>query len=381
MEGSLIRTSELHPPAEDELEVSVFGPGYGEAIALHVGGGMWVLVDSCIEPTTKLPASLHYLTHINVDVDTSVRLIVATHWHDDHIRGISTVLSECNSADLAISIALRNNEFLKLTALYRHQAMMRISGLDEFSRIFQILEARKPNRARFNPPRMAIANRLLLNEEVALPSGKFRATVTSLSPSDAALVQAQMAFAELLPEPGETKRRIPSPSPNHVSVALWIEVGELKLLLGADLENTSDPNTGWSVVLSTSTVANGNAQVFKVPHHGSKDAHSDEVWSELLIEEPFAVVTPYRRGRNFLPSQADVRRLTSLTPNGYLTAPSATRRKSWGNPVVRDMVKQATRAIETVHDKWGFVTLRRKISDPSAHWQVTLVGDAHHLSS
>lgn len=29
------------PPGVDELEVSVFGPGFGESIAVHLPGGRW----------------------------------------------------------------------------------------------------------------------------------------------------------------------------------------------------------------------------------------------------------------------------------------------------------------------------------------------------
>jgi glyoxylase-like metal-dependent hydrolase (beta-lactamase superfamily II) len=46
---------------------------------------------------------------------------VATHWHDDHIRGISAVFSECESAQLVISGALDAQDFRKLVALYSGQ--------------------------------------------------------------------------------------------------------------------------------------------------------------------------------------------------------------------------------------------------------------------
>lgn len=38
------------PPAADEIEFSLFGPGYGEAVAVHLGDGTWLLIDSCIDP-------------------------------------------------------------------------------------------------------------------------------------------------------------------------------------------------------------------------------------------------------------------------------------------------------------------------------------------
>ena len=48
-------------PKEEEIEVSIIGPGYGECILLHVGHNDWVVVDSCINPKTKKPAALEYL--------------------------------------------------------------------------------------------------------------------------------------------------------------------------------------------------------------------------------------------------------------------------------------------------------------------------------
>ncbi|MBN1875905.1 MAG: hypothetical protein JXA33_16905 [Anaerolineae bacterium] len=56
------------PPAPDELEISVFGPGYGESILVHVGAGNWILVDSCLDPVSKQPAALTYLDTLNVNI-------------------------------------------------------------------------------------------------------------------------------------------------------------------------------------------------------------------------------------------------------------------------------------------------------------------------
>jgi len=61
------------PPAADEIEVTLFGPGYGEAIAVHLGEGVWLLVDSCVDPDSKAPASGTYLEGFGVD-PSQVRL-------------------------------------------------------------------------------------------------------------------------------------------------------------------------------------------------------------------------------------------------------------------------------------------------------------------
>src|SRR5438067_455186 len=36
------------PPDSSELELSVFGPGRGECLVVHLGAGEWMVVDSCL---------------------------------------------------------------------------------------------------------------------------------------------------------------------------------------------------------------------------------------------------------------------------------------------------------------------------------------------
>src|SRR3954447_12601863 len=80
-------------PREDEVEVTVLGPGRGECVLVHLGAGDWMIVDSC-QPgghRARHPA-LEYLMDIGADLG-KVTLIVASHWHDDHIRGLETLVS------------------------------------------------------------------------------------------------------------------------------------------------------------------------------------------------------------------------------------------------------------------------------------------------
>jgi hypothetical protein len=141
---------------------------------------------------------------------------------------------------------------------------------------------------------------LLYQAEISLATGLAEAKVFSLSPSDASMLQAKLALANLLPKAGERKKRIASPTPNHAAVALWVQVGGHKLLLGSDLEKTSDPKTGWSVILDESAVVSGRAGVFKVAHHGAESAHEPRVWSDLLSKDPVALLSPFRKGSTLL---------------------------------------------------------------------------------
>lgn len=180
-------------PGDDEFELTLFGPGYGESLVLHVGGGSWVLIDSC--GRTDGPVALDYLRSIDVDPPEAVRMIAATHWHDDHIRGLAELVRVCAKA-----------------------------------------------------------------------------------------------------------------SPNQVSVVLRVEIGDISVLLGSDLDRR-----GWLKILHDRTRRRGTASVFKVPHHGSENADDPRVWEELLTPDPVALLTPWQRGGRTLPSSQDVQRILART--------------------------------------------------------------------
>jgi glyoxylase-like metal-dependent hydrolase (beta-lactamase superfamily II) len=146
-------------PSLDEIEVSVFGPGYGECILIHVGDNKWFIVDSCIEPKSKELPVLNYLDRIGVEPSHAVKMIIATHWHDDHVRGLSTLVETCHSAQFCLSSALRTQEFLTLIAAYGKRTMMVNSGVKEFSKVIDILQNRKNNlKEKAIPLKYAIAD-------------------------------------------------------------------------------------------------------------------------------------------------------------------------------------------------------------------------------
>lgn len=47
------------PAREDEFELTLIGPGYGDSVVMRIGGGRWALVDSC--GRANAPAALDYL--------------------------------------------------------------------------------------------------------------------------------------------------------------------------------------------------------------------------------------------------------------------------------------------------------------------------------
>ena len=91
-----------NPPVGDEFEVSVFGPGVGESVVVHTGGGRWIVIDACEDSRSGTVAPLAYLRNMGLDVAECVDWVVATHAHDDHISGFGRVVIECSNAQVIL---------------------------------------------------------------------------------------------------------------------------------------------------------------------------------------------------------------------------------------------------------------------------------------
>jgi beta-lactamase superfamily II metal-dependent hydrolase len=332
------------PPQYDEIEISVFGPGYGESVLIHLGQHEWMIVDSCVDPFSGQSAPIHYLQNLGVNPAETVKLVVATHWHDDHVRGIGNVFRVCDNAQFVCSAALRSQEFLTLVETASTRSMMTSSGVQEFAEIIDILRERRPKSVRPESvgPTFAVADRSLWQRR---PPDGFPVTVHTLSPSDAAVTLAYHEISRLLPEVGQTKRRIVTQSPNLVAVVLWVCVSDATILLGSDLEETLNPGTGWSVIVDSLTRPSGTAGVFKIPHHSSVTADQPRVWAEMLQPEPVAILTPFVQGNVMLPTLADVNRICSRTAQAYTTSDAKLRKSRRRSGALEKTIRETVRNI------------------------------------
>jgi len=51
-----------------------------------------MVVDSCLDEHDS-PVSLAYLKKLGIDAAKQVLIVVASHWHDDHVHGLSAVVT------------------------------------------------------------------------------------------------------------------------------------------------------------------------------------------------------------------------------------------------------------------------------------------------
>lgn len=355
---------DLTPPAADEAEVSVFGPGFGESICVHLGDGEWAIVDSCLDRSRTSPAALTYLRSLGVH-DSAVRLVVASHWHDDHVRGISEIVRACSNATVVCSAAVRSAEFIAFVQAQERSRSAVGSGVDEFREIIKIcLERRRSIMwAKANLPLHP------------LPPGD-RPAVVALSPSEDAFERALIALVEAATDAaGAVPRYYHAPEgPNGASVATWVRSKGIGLLLGADLERSNNPDSGWDAVIRYCLPAD-KASALKVPHHGSEGAHHEQVWQDMLEPNCLTIITPWVRGGRALPLERDLERIVSLSSRAYITVhPDNVLRRRKADALVKKLHGQ-----EILQGAgWGHVRARRRPN--AADWRVDLDGDAQLLA-
>jgi hypothetical protein len=357
-------------PDADELEISLFGPGYGEALAIHVGNASWILVDSCLDTRTGRPAALAYLEDIGVDYSRQVVLVLATHWHDDHVRGLAEVVRRCASARFAYSGALRTPEFFVLVESPGLGTERVTSGVQEFADILALLRERQAaSGSSGGLLRIAV-------EEVNLHSSA-TCVIRALSPSEATIQQAMKAIADLIPEYKATHKRVSSPTPNLASVAVWVDGGTASALLGADLERDARDDKGWGAVLALQPAANGRAKLAKLPHHGSASGHDQRMWDQLLDQQPEAMLTPWNRGLKPLPTEDDRRRICELAPAAVIAGKGPSRPANY-SPAVERTLREAGATRLTATGRTGHVRARSSPSD-SGTWRIERVREAQPL--
>ena len=311
----------LDLPMTDQVEVTLIGPGYGESLVIHLGGGEWAIIDSCVLPGQDRSAALLYLDMLGVDVSTDVKLVVATHWHDDHVRGLSSVVRECTSADFCCSVALQKQEFLALTEISAPLGSRFTSGVKEMAECIQILTQRK--RA---PLWATSSRRLLLRPNSALPG------LWALSPADGDVQRALSEFANAVALSPPAADLSSTWSANHASVVVMLEMTDDSVLLGGDLEHVAALGNGWHGVLGDGGRPTHVSSLFKVAHHGSVTGHCDAVWGDkcqkLRITPPPAllerdttvsILAPWKNAGRRLPTAEDVDRLQDLSHTLHMT--------------------------------------------------------------
>lgn len=356
-------------PQGDELEISVFGPGFGECCVLHVGHGRWVIVDSCVDSADqhdKRPVSERYLRAVGVDIATQVDLVVATHWHSDHVRGIGRVISQASSAIFCCASAMLNEQFITYV-----EQMHTAAAATEGAKVNDFREAIRAVAQRGTVARFALGNRTLMawNEGNTI--------IRSLSPSDSEFHIFLQNIAARLPQHGQPKKSAPSQMENLCAVVLQLQSPHITVLLGADMEVHHDANRGWNaIVAEAKNAALPTSTLWKVPHHGSINGHHEDTWREMLAQKPTSIATPFNKLPNTkkLPTAADISRIADKSSALYITAPPSRQSLRGLEPSVIRSLRESQIEIRKAATDLGVVRSRWS---PQNGWTTELFGAAY----
>lgn len=313
------------PPSKDTFEISLFGTGVGEGMAIHLGDGDWALVDTCRGNAVE-SLSLSYLESMGVDVTKQVKYVIATHWHDDHVNGLSEIVRRCHNSVLVFSSAVACDEFRQLVVMHNNPSYIldkEKSGVREMGKILQILKDRKQSTPDVYRPSVRAQADLTLHKGV-------HCTLHAISPSPGAVEVASEEIAKLwatlereasgVAGGRPARGGVPSPERNHNAIALWLRWGDRRILLGSDLEESGDRLLGWQAVLTSKQFPDGTASIFKIAHHGSPNGDYGPVWDKIIdADNPIAILTAYSPGVTGRPAPEDIERINLRTNKIYFT--------------------------------------------------------------
>lgn len=342
-----------------QYEVNLFGPGYGESVAARIGPDEWLIIDSCLN-AEGLPAPLAYLDSIGVPPE-HVKLLIASHWHDDHVRGFSKLVERCTQAKVCMSHALTKKEFQVFVGHYSrsHPSDKLTSGTQELHDVLQILNSRGARGI------VALPDRRLWQSTSPNANSEI-IEVWSLSPSDECAERFLKFVGAAMPRQGITKFRAPSIKENETAVAILLKFGDTSVLLGADLEET---HRGWTAIVNSAGRPQTKSSLFKIPHHGSMNGHHDDVWKDMLVENTTAIMTPYNKGHK-LPKDSDIDRIKTLTSRAYTTQILQRAAKPKRSTSTEKMIRTTAKSLKPVTKKMGHI--HAKLCENLSEWAVTL---------
>ena len=352
-------------PLNHIAEVTLLGAGaYGESLICHTGNQEWIIIDSCVNPNeNNRPLPLEYLRSIGVPF-ANIKLVVCTHWHDDHIKGLSRILEEAPNAEFCISRAHDKDKFLAFVGMDSGKAIN--YSTREFTNCLKILMKRK---AIFTD---ALENLSILRNAFS--------TIICLSPSNYTTQRHDKIIASMLPYLAVNKR-VPYFTPNATSIVIYAKFGYHRAILGGDLELSKNPEEGWLKVISNTISIDEKANLIKISHHGSENGYCEDIWKYLLTHEPVAKLTPWSLGGNSLPVTLMIEKYLSHTNELYITNHIVSAKQKSRDAKLEKLIKELKPGLKEEKYKLGIIRSRINMEDKLGKWEVENILSAKKLNS
>jgi Metallo-beta-lactamase superfamily len=296
-------------PSPEEVTLYLLGPGIGESVVAIMPDMRAMVVDVCVSGSMNL--TLELLNKLGIKTPD---LLVVSHPDLDHVRGLDTLLAktppkelwryplEPRARDFALAWAKKRKKTPLANALEALGQFLRTEDSETFPAMY--------------------GDRVWPHDATSYRVHALAPTPYDLDLAvrawDRRLARGPAALDKWLDEVATGKRAL-GDAPNLVSLALLIEHGSRRVLLGGDvLCGARSPKSGWKGIERLMKkhdrvhLVQALAAV-KVAHHGSDGAFEPIVWKHhfqnAAVGEPIAFLAPFSPSN--LPAQS---MLTALRP-------------------------------------------------------------------
>lgn len=350
-------------PSPTEIEVTLFGRGVGESILIHLGDYRFCVIDSFRHENK--PVILSYLEALDIPT-AKVEFVAATHFHDDHTKGLAEIMDAKNPGFLITQNILTGKNIITALLLKGEKLTETTeSANSEFSKILKCSEKNKIE------VKDAGSNKLMLQISKDEITHNQNVQVYSLSPQDIELrAFIQSLEAEVYNETKGEKTRTNLAIENHVSIVLWVKIGETAILLGSDLEKHSK-GRGWCAVVDN-FILGDKAEIFKIPHHGSENGHHNDVWDKMVCAKPISILSVFK---TILPTETDIERIRALSKHTLIAGKLGNKKRKEDKAFERDLEKlNVGIKIDRPASSVGIIRLRKELT-PARDWTVEKFGE------
>lgn len=249
------------------IEISIFGANYGETIIISFGpkGGRrkYGLIDCFpLERKVDFNPIVKYLS----ERTEKLSFVIATHPHDDHIRGLAQVLEAYQDRVEffgwwgGMDPDFQTRYFEKLQEINKN-------GLIRAKQISALISTLKKRHIRLNVWHTSTDGK----PDPFYSDEKFSmVAISPWFPEKASYNRGLLTRIDRF-----TKFKKDSCKPNQTSLGFLIKYDKARILLPGDMERAN-----WkSVIEENPSIFDGGVHFVKIPHHGSDTGRHQDLWS------------------------------------------------------------------------------------------------------
>ena len=409
--------SKIQSLGNDELEVTLIGgsSGYGESVVVRYGNNEWAIVDSCVDVIKQTCLPVAYLKEIGVNIKEQVKYVICTHWHDDHIQGLHKVLDEC-SDDVVFCVAIASERLkflyeIERSNLYEPDRGVRkelILAMDKVKEkgiqvkrllqdlpVFQtdecVCKALSPSQKEleifFEELAHAVSDQgqvleqkeklSVLSDDVIENADEISEEIFAALETKSGINEEELSeydFADL--EKLKGNKKVVKPNINDRSVALLFTAKGHHIVLGADLEVSSDCESGWQSVNDCLSMKGVNAGIFKIAHHGSNTGYYELFLRNHIKPTATGKLTTWIKGKKVRPEKDTLSKYHQYLSKLYITTDPAYLTGKFTTPDYRNVMEETTESIVDIKNQIGIVQSRLDLSSGTDEWSTKVYGSA-----